>query len=238
VRAFPFFPEPSAEVLMLRRMIFPLVIGLGGAFILISLGVWQVERLAWKQGVLAEIDARIVDVAVPLPAVVDPVADLYRPVTVTGRFTGEHVDVLVSRKQVGAGVRVIEVLETTDGRRVLVDRGFLRDEDRAAPRESGAAEVEGNLHWPQEVDSYTPPPDAATGLWFARDVGALATALNTEATFIVARRQTGGGIEPMPVDSSTIPNDHMNYAITWFSLAAVWLGMTAYLLWRIRQRTV
>jgi surfeit locus 1 family protein len=49
---------------------------------------------------------------------------------------------------------------------------------------------------------------------------------------------TGGAIEPMPVDTSGIPNDHMNYAITWFSLAAVWLGMTAYLLWRIRQRTV
>ena len=223
---------------MLRRMIFPLLIGLGGAGILISLGLWQVERLAWKQGVLAEIDARIVDVAVPLPAAVDPVADLYRPVTVAGRFTGEHVDVLVSRKQIGAGVRVIEVLETADGRRVLVDRGFLRDEDRAAPRLSGPAEVEGNLRWPQEVDGYTPAPDASTGLWFARDVGALATALDTEATFIVARRPTGGEIEPMPVDSSTIPNDHMNYAITWFSLAAVWLGMTAYLLWRIRQRTV
>lgn len=223
---------------MTRRMIIPLLIGLLGGAILISLGLWQVQRLAWKQSVLAEIDARIADAPIPLPAAPDPEADRYLPVTATGRFTGEHLDVLVSRKQIGPGVRVVEVFETTDARRILVDRGFLRQDARNAPRVSGPASVEGNLHWPDEVDSYTPTPDATTGLWFARDVAAMAEALNTEATFIVARRPTGGEIEPMPVDSSGIPNDHMNYAITWFSLAAVWLGMTAYLLWRIRQRTV
>lgn len=223
---------------MMRRMVFPLVIGLLGGVILIALGVWQMQRLAWKEGVLAEISARISDAAVPLPATVDPEADRYMPVVAGGRFTGEHVDVLVSRKQIGPGVRVVEVFETVDGRRVLVDRGFLPDEARGDVRLSGPADVEGNLHWPQETDGFTPPPDEATGLWFARDVEALAAALKTEATFIVARRPTGGAIEPMPVDTSGIPNDHMNYAITWFSLAAVWLGMTAYLLWRIRQRTV
>ncbi|MEN9409373.1 MAG: hypothetical protein RL216_1347 [Pseudomonadota bacterium] len=223
---------------MTRRMIVPLLIGLLGGAILISLGVWQLQRLAWKEGVLADIAARIIADPVALPATLDPAVDRYKPVTVTGRFTGEHLDVLVSRKQIGAGVRVIEAFETADGRRILIDRGFLTDDQRAAPRESGAATVEGNLHWPDETDSYTPPPDPKTGLWFARDVAAMAQALNTEATFIVARKPTGGAIEPMPVDTSGIPNDHMNYAITWFSLAAVWLGMTAYLLWRIRQRTV
>lgn len=223
---------------MLRRMIFPLLIGLLGGAILISLGVWQVNRLAWKEGVLADIAARIVAAPVALPNDPDPQRDRYLPVTVTGRFTGDHLDVLVSRKQIGAGVRVIEAFETDDGRRILIDRGFLTDDDRAHPRTSGPATVEGNLHWPDETDSYTPPPDPKTGLWFARDVPAMATALDTEPTFIVARKPTGGAIEPMPVDTSGIPNDHMNYAITWFSLAVVWLGMTAYLLWRIRQRTV
>jgi surfeit locus 1 family protein len=223
---------------MTRRMIVPLLIGLLGGAILISLGVWQMQRLAWKEAVLAEIDARIADAPVALPSTVDPAVDRYLPVTATGRFTGEQLDVLVSRKQIGPGVRVVEVFETTDGRRVLVDRGFLPQDARGAPRESGVATVEGNLHWPDEVDGFTPPPDTETGLWFARDVPALAQALNSEPTFIVARKPTGGVIEPMPVDTSGIPNDHMNYAITWFSLAAVWLGMTAYLLWRIRQRTV
>lgn len=223
---------------MTRRMIIPLLIGLLGGAILMSLGIWQLNRLAWKEAVLAEIDARIADAPVALPATPDPQADRYLPVTVTGRFTGEQIDVLVSRKQIGPGIRVIEAFETQDGRRILIDRGFVPQDARSAPRLSGPATVEGNLHWPDEVDGFTPVPDATTGLWFARDVPAMAAAMNTEPTFIVARRPTGGEIEPMPVDSSGIPNDHMNYAITWFSLAAVWLGMTAYLLWRIRQRTV
>ena len=223
---------------MTRRMIVPLLIGLVGAAILLSLGFWQVQRLALKQDVLADIAARIGDAPVALPETPDPVADRYLPVAVDGRFTGEHLDVLVSRKQIGPGLRVVEVFETTSGRRIMVDRGFVPQDARNDPRVSLPAVVEGNLHWPDEVDGFTPPPDPATGLWFARDVTAMAAALDTEATLIVARRPTGGAIEPMPVDTSGIPNDHLSYAITWFSLAAVWLGMTAYLLWRIRQRTV
>jgi surfeit locus 1 family protein len=219
-------------------MIVPLLFGLAGAAILIGLGLWQVQRLSWKQGVLAEIAARIVADPVALPLTADPVADRFLPVVVDGSFTGESLQVLVSRKEIGAGVRVIAVLETADGRRVLVDRGFLRDADRGMALTVTTARVTGNLHWPAEVDSYTPPPDARTGLWFARDVPAMAAELNTEPVLIVARAPTGDGIEPMPVDTSTIPNDHLGYAVTWFSLAAVWLGMTAALLWRISRRTV
>lgn len=222
---------------MSKRMIFPLLLGLVGAAILISLGVWQLQRLAWKEAILAEIDERIAAAPVALPLSFDPEADRYLPVRAQGSFTGEHVDVLVSRKQVGAGVRVIEVFET-DGRRILVDRGFVPENQRSQPRDQGADTVVGNLHWPEEVDSFTPPPDQSTGLWFARDVAALAKALETEPVLIIAREPTSPKIEPMPVDNSGIPNDHLGYAIQWFGLAAVWLGMTAYLLWRISRRTV
>ena len=60
--------------------------GIGGVAILVSLGMWQVQRLAWKEGILAEIEARIAADPVALPASVDPVADEYLPVEVTGRF--------------------------------------------------------------------------------------------------------------------------------------------------------
>lgn len=226
---------------MTRRMIVPLLFGLLGAAVLIGLGSWQVQRMAWKQGVLAEIAARINAAPVALPATPDPVADRYLPVIVAGRFTGEGLEVLASARQIGAGYRVVAVLETADGRRVLVDRGFLREADhgapRAAPSIAGAVQVTGNLHWPQETDSFTPPPDTGRNLWFARDVEAMAAALKAEPTFIVASAPTGDGIEPMAVDGSAIPNDHLSYAITWFSLAVVWLGMTVLLLWRIRRRT-
>lgn len=220
----------------MRRLIGPFLFGLAGAAILVGLGVWQLQRMAWKEGVIAEIDARITAPPVPLPARPDPSRDRFLPVTVSGRFTGEEADVLVSRRITGPGYRIIAALETDDGRRILVDRGFLPDERRDAPREVGAATLDGNLHWPDEVDAFTPPPDPAARLWFARDVPALAEALGTEPVLVIARSATGDGIDPMPVDTSVIPNDHRNYAITWFSLAAVWLGMTGLWLWRIRRR--
>jgi surfeit locus 1 family protein len=222
---------------MSRRMILPLLFGLIGAAVLIGLGLWQMQRLHWKQAILADIDQRIAAAPVNLPADPNPQTDRYLPVKAEGRFTGEHLDVLVSRKEIGAGVREIAVFETA-GRRVMVDRGFISDAERGKPRDYTGTSVVGNLHWPVEVDSYTPPPDPNTGLWFARDVLAMAANLGTEPVFIVARAPTGQGIEPMPVDSSGIPNDHFGYAVQWFSMAAVWLGMTVYLLWRINRRTV
>jgi surfeit locus 1 family protein len=227
---------------MTRRMILPLLFGLIGAAVLISFGVWQMKRLAWKEGVLAQIEAKISTSPVALPAspVKDP--DQYLPVTVTGSYTGEGLDVLVSRKEIGAGYRVIAVMET-QGRRVLIDRGFLKDEDRATPRPDTAAgevTVTGNLLWPDEVDGFTPEPDPRTGLWFARDLPEMARALNADPVLVVQAAATLDDplIEAMPVDTTSIPNSHLGYAIQWFGLAVVWLGMTGYLLWRIRRRTV
>ncbi|MCA3452089.1 MAG: SURF1 family protein [Rhodobacter sp.] len=222
---------------MTRRMILPLLFGLAGCAILIALGSWQVQRLAWKQGILAQISARLTDPPVALPAVPDPAADKYLPVRVAGRFTGPEIDVLASLKGAGAGYRVIAAFQTDDGRRIMIDRGFLPEDQRDRPRTVTAASILGTLHWPDETDSFTPPPDAARAIWFARDVPAMAAVLGTEPVLIVARGATGDGITPLPVDTQGIPNNHLNYALTWFSLAAVWAGMTGLLLWRIRRRT-
>jgi surfeit locus 1 family protein len=220
----------------MARFVFPLLLGIAGCAVLVSLGVWQLQRLAWKEAVLAEITARIAAAPVAVPDPADPQRDLYLPVTAAGRLTGEEALVLASRKGDGAGFRVIAVLETGAGRRLLLDRGFLPEAGRDTPRRSPGGAVTGNLHWPDEVDRFTPAPDAAAGLWFARDVPALAAALATEPVLIVARSDTGDGIAPMPVDASGIPNNHLGYAVQWFGLAAVWAGMTLLYLWRIRQR--
>ena len=223
----------------MRRLIFPLLLGVAGIAVLCSLGLWQVQRMEWKRGYLAEIEARIAADPVALPLRADPGTDRYLPVFVEGAFTGEALEVLSSHKTGGVGVRVIAVFEAggPEGvRRVLVDRGYLPEAQRSVPRRVTVARVEGNLQWPQDSDRFTPPPDERTGMWYARDVGAMARALGTEPLLIVARAPTGDGIQPMPVDTSGIPNDHWGYAITWFLLAAVWAGMTAGLLWRMTRR--
>lgn len=224
----------------MKRLLFLLIVGLGGIAVLISLGLWQVQRLAWKERIIAAIEARIALDPVAFDSILapDPVADRFRPVTVAGRTTGDEVLVLSGRKGVGAGFEVISSFVTESGRQILIDRGFVPETARHTARPATSLRVTGNLHWPEETDRYTPPPDAATGLWFARDVAGIAARLQTEPVLVVARAVEGPeqGIVPVAVDTSTIPNDHRNYAITWFSLAGVWAGMTAIFLWRIRLR--
>ncbi|MFN6924880.1 MAG: SURF1 family protein [Tabrizicola sp.] len=222
----------------MRRYLFPAILGLVGVAILMNLGFWQLRRMEEKRVYLDAIEARIGDIPLPLPEQPDELRDKFKPVYAEGRFTGETIEVLAGQRGTSPGVLLIEAFALPDGRRIMVQRGFLPEEARNAPRSVTEARVEGHLHWPQDTNAFTPPPDRKTGLWFARDVPAMAAVLKTEPTLIVASRPTGDGIEPVPVDTSGIPNDHWGYAIQWFLLAATWAGMTLFLLWRIRMRKV
>lgn len=216
---------------MRRQIIIPVLFGLAGAAILVWLGLWQMQRLAWKEAILADIDARIVAAPVDLPGRPDPVADRYLPVHVTGRMGDRALRVLVSRKEIGAGYLVLSAFDTGQ-RRLLVDRGFLRDDDAIPPAPRGNVTITGNLHWPDDRNSSTPDNDVAGNIWFARDIAQMADQLGTEPILLVARETSFDDtpIETMPVDSAGISNDHLQYAITWFLLALVWLAMTGHFL--------
>ena len=225
----------------MRRYIFAVILGLAGIAILVSLGVWQLKRLEWKEAILAVIEAKITTTPVPLSALgaPEPQRDRYLPVTASGHTTGEEILVLSGSKEQGPGYEIIAAFETAEGRRILLDRGLVSEAAKDQARPPVALTVTGNLAWPDESDSYTPPPDQASNLWFARDVDAMAKNLKTDPVLVVIRSAEGDSqaILPVPVDTAGIPNDHLSYAITWFSLAAVWAGMTGYLLWRIRKKT-
>ncbi|MFU8835699.1 MAG: SURF1 family protein [Roseovarius sp.] len=221
---------------MRQGVLIPLIFGIAGVAVLVGLGKWQVERLAWKEGVLADIAAHISAEPVDLPEAVEPERDRYLPVAVTGRIGDAGLRVLVSQKQVGAGYRVISVLDTGT-RRVLLDRGFVKvSADIPAPPE-GEITVTGNLHWPDERLSSTPENDVGGNMWFARDIAQMADVLGTEPVLVVARALSVPevGVSPLPVNTGGIPNDHLSYAITWFSLAAIWAAMTGVFIWRMRQ---
>ncbi|MBM9593744.1 SURF1 family protein [Roseitranquillus sediminis] len=222
---------------MMRRAILPLLFGTIGCAILIALGSWQLQRLYWKSEVLAEIESRLSAVPVPLPREPDPSADRFLPVEVSGRLLPPPARVLTAVSGVGPAYRLISPFLTADGRRIMVDRGIVpQDAATEALDYTGSATVRGNLHWPDEVDGFTPEPDPAAGLWYARDVSAMAESLETEPILVVAREISGDPAIPQPIDTTGIPNNHLEYALTWFSLAAAWAGMTGLLLWRIRQR--
>lgn len=220
----------------MARQIVAAVFLLAGLALFVSLGVWQLHRLTWKEGIIAEVSARIAAPAVALPAAPDPEKDDYLAVAVSGVMGPQELDVLVSTRDWGPGFRIISPFTTDDGRRIMVDRGFVPDSQKTAARMSGPMTIEGNLHWPNERDMFTPADDSVGNWWYARDVPVLADELGTEPVLVVARVSPDSSVWPLPVNTEGIRNAHFQYAMTWFLLAATWVVMTGYALWRIRRR--
>ncbi len=217
--------------------------GIAGVAIFVSLGLWQLDRLEQKRALLAAIEARLAAPPTDLPDKVDPEKDRFRPVRLEGEFTGEYAFVLSSRPGIGPGVRVIAVLETTTGRRILVDRGFLADTERSrlqAGNGRGPVSVIGHLDWPRDYDRFTPAPDRARNLWFSRTPEPIAEALSAEPLLVVAASAEGAEIpglilQPLGID---IRNDHLEYAVTWFALALIWAVMSLFLIVRLSREAV
>lgn len=221
---------------MTRRMIVPLIFGVVGVALLVSLGVWQVQRLAWKTAILAEIEAKLAAAPVAVPPEPTPEADQYQRVQAEGVVGPGELHVYTTAPGQGVGYRVIAPFRLADGRPILLDRGFVPIGEKEAARRVGPLSVEGSLAWPRETDRFTSPPDREKNIWFARDVPLMAEALGTlPVMLVVSASDDPGQPLPMPV-TVNIPNNHLQYAVTWFGLAVVWAMMTGYQLWRIKRR--
>ena len=221
----------------MRKIIFPLLLGIAGCAVLISLGTWQVQRLAWKEGILADVNARLAMDPAPLAFDMTEAADEYRQVTVSGTPTGEELHVLTSGTAAGTGYRVIAKLALQDGTAILLDKGLLPLEAKEAPAPTDSISVTGTLLWPDDKTSATPAPDLPENIWFARNVPDMAAHLDTAPFMVVASETTPPDprLTVLPINSAGIKNDHLEYAITWFLLAAVWAIMSLYLIIRTRK---
>lgn len=211
--------------------------GLVGTAVLAGLGLWQLERLEWKQGLIAELDARLAAEPVALPAAPDPEEDNFLRVAVAGETGAEALYVLTSERPWGAGFRVIAPLDLAgEDRSVLVDLGYIPERLKGeAVADGKTAEVTGALFWPREADSFTPPPDRAENIWFARDPAEMAGALGTAPLLVVADAHDLGEWPKPRRLGVNLRNDHLGYAITWFSLAAIWAVMSLALARRERR---
>ncbi|MGR3717302.1 MAG: SURF1 family protein [Thermohalobaculum sp.] len=222
-----------------------IIFGLVGTAVLIGLGAWQVERLARKEAIIARLEQRLAADPVALPVPPDSARDGFLRVRVTGRIGSGELHVLTSLIPYGPGFRVIVPLTDASGRVVLADLGYVPEAAKdAGYRPAGPVEVVGALYWPDEADGFTPAPDREANIWFARDLAPMAEALGTEPLLIVAESyggtpgdSLGGGDWPRPLRLGVdLTNDHLQYAITWFSLALIWAVMSALLVRRERER--
>jgi surfeit locus 1 family protein len=218
------------------RIVGALLFGIAGTAIPVALGVWQLQRLEWKTDILDTVETRLAADPVAVPEAPAEATDQYRRVRTRGTILPGELHVYTSAPPRGVGYRVIVPLALPDGRRILLDRGFVPIDEKDAPRSTGPITVEGALLWPQETDSFTADPDRTRNIWFARDTALMAEALGTEPVMLVAEASDDPDA-PMPLPVTVnVPNNHLEYAITWFSLAVTWAVMTALLLWRMKRR--
>ena len=205
-----------------------------GTIILLLLGQWQLDRLVWKKSILVEIESKISGLPQSLPSDVKETIHKYMPIQLSGKIKGSFIKVMASQKFIGAGYRIIVPFQLETGSTILVDLGFIRHEFIPDISLDDNLSIIGNLHWPQEVDFFTPDPDTKNNIWFARDVNELSKELRTEPILVVAKSFSPSitHLDPLPINTENIPNNHKQYAITWFSLAFIWLGMGVFFIYR------
>ena len=234
-----------------RSLLAPGLASLAALAILVTLGIWQLERKAWKEGLLAAIAAR----SHGEPGAAVPEAewprwraedDEFRRVRLTGTFLHDreiplHGLAEERRGQALQGYYLFTPLRLPDGAVVIVNRGFvptpLRDPARRSEGQSGGAVVvTGLVRNPEERTAFVPANEPSRGEWFVRDIRGMAEAggLSRVAPFYVDADSSpnAGGWPRGGQTRVVLPNDHLQYAFTWFGLAGTLIGVFGAFAWR------
>lgn len=228
----------------------PLLLGLGLVLlsILLALGTWQVQRLHWKEGLLADIAERQATAPVPLSAIETMVAsggDIeYRVVTATGHYLNDKERHFFATYDGDPGYHVYTPLQLSDGRYLFVNRGFVPDVDKAPEKR-----MQGQLAGEQTViglaraklaeqPSGMPDNDLVKDIFYWKDLDVMASSdglpKDKVLPFFVDAGKTPnpGGLPVGGVTIVDLPNSHLQYAVTWYGLAAALVVIVAISWWR------
>lgn len=215
----------------LLRTALPVIIGLA-VLGLLALGTWQVQRLVWKNDLVARIDARIHAEPVPLPdlAAAQPESHEYLHVTLVGTYVPAGQARAYALTERGAGDWVMTPLRLADGRLVYVNRGFVPTGTQIPAPPTGTVNLAGLLRMP-ELD---PPPfrinQPDDRRWYNRDIVGMAVAAGiggVEPMFVDAGR-TGDALPVGGMTQVNFTNNHLIYALTWYGLAALLIGLVIF----------
>lgn len=238
-----------APPLRRKSLVAPVLFAAVVGAILISLGVWQLHRLAWKETLIAQITARTKAAPQPLPDVAQwphlaPADYAYRHIEVAGHFDNDKEALVfygTGPDNLGPGYLVLTPLRLNSGATVIVNRGyvplaFAGKSARATGETDGEVHLTGLMRPPQQRNFFTPADTPEKGIYFTRDPAVIAAhfRLPQTAPFIVDADATPvpGGWPRGGMTEVTLPNNHLGYAMTWFGLAVGMLSVFAAFLYR------
>jgi surfeit locus 1 family protein len=224
-----------------RRLLLPSLAALVALAILVSLGSWQIERKAWKEGLIATLTERLAAPATDLPprtlwGRLAAATDEFRRVAFRAELLSNQEALVYTpgsalRSDVsGPGYWVFAPARHADGSLVVVNRGFVPEgrqeaQSRAEGQVAGAVDVVGAMRWPEARGLFTPADDPARNLWFVRDHVAMAAAKGwgPVAPFFIDQEapEPPGGLPRPGRIRPNLPSNHLQYALTWYGLALV-----------------
>ena len=232
----------------MHRIVLPLTV-LVATCVLLALGTWQLQRLAWKETLIAERQAGLAMPAVAMPSDLDDSevarAFEFRPVTVTGAFRHDLEQLYGARARASVlGYHVLTPLVVDNGPAVLIDRGWIpADKVHPASRSDGQlggeVTVRGIARYRAEdrPGMFTPDNDPAGQHWYHYDLPQMEEALGLSLSPIVVEADDTANPGGLPIGGRTqvtLTNNHLQYAVTWYGLAAALIGV--YIVFRRQRR--
>ena len=208
--------------------------------VFVALGTWQVQRRAWKLDLIARVESRVHAPPVAAPGLsewlrVTAANSEYRHVTVSGTFLNASETLVQALTDLGSGYWVLTPLRQADGTVVLINRGFVPPERReraahGAAEDEMPATVTGLLRISEPGGQFLRHNDPAHGLWYSRDVNAIAVARGLKvrvAPYFIDADAVATPADTGPVGGLTViafRNTHLSYALTWYGLALLVVG--------------
>lgn len=231
----------------------PTVVSVPAFLIMIGLGVWQLQRMEWKNDLITRLQTRMTMAPLDARGVgADPKAAEYRKVRLTGTFLHDQELHLLARSlNRNVGLQIVTPLRLESGEVVLFNRGWIPERlkdpaRRTAGQVPGVVTVEGVVRL-SEADLkswFVPENKPERNVWLTMDVATMrrtsglgeAPALKADAWFVAADAAPNPG--GFPIGGQTrvnLPNDHLQYSITWFLLALTLVGVYIAFHWRRDQ---
>jgi surfeit locus 1 family protein len=234
-------------------MLEPTVFAVVGIAILVGLGIWQLDRKTWKENLIAALTTRLARAPEDLPPRdqwkhLNPEREEFSRVGFPAEFLPGQEALVYSagsafRPDVrGPGYWVFAPARLAGGSIVIVDRGFVPSDrkdpaTRAQGEPHGSVDIVGIVRWPEMRGLFTPADDPKDNIWYVRDIKAMAAAHHWQsiAPFYVEQESPvpPGGLPKPGKLVVNLPDNHLQYAITWFGLA---LGLACvYVLFIVRR---
>ncbi|GAA0778690.1 SURF1 family protein [Roseibium denhamense] len=248
----------------IRKLIIPAIAAAIALAILLNLGFWQLNRLDWKNRLIAAVQESVTKAPVPAPGPQgwdalrsEDIPD-YKHVELQGRFLPGAVYYYIALTDAkglygGPGYFVYSPFETDAGWQLMINRGFVPDflveeqRDVIETPPAGRQTLTGLIRMGEKPNWTTPDPDLDKRIWFARDTDDMASALNAAGEIapysvdLDADHTPEAGVPQAGETIISFKNDHLGYALTWFGLAATLIGVfltyAATILWPRKEGT-